>query len=433
MGPLKARKVRDEKVNFRDFRQAGHWPTLLAVFLYFDFSFMVWVTLGPLIIYIASDLNIGVEEKLTLVAIPILAGAVLRIPVGMLADHFGGRRTAIVAQLLVITALTAAWIFGLGNVAQVWMLGIMLGLAGAAFAVALPQASRWYPPQYQGIVMGIAGAGNSGVVLNTLIVPSLAVAYGWQNVFGLLLIPLGFAFILYFLVAKDAPDARRPVNVQSYRTLLGDQDSWWFMLFYFITFGGFVGLASALPVYFTAQYHVSGVTAGLMVAIIVMCGSGVRPIGGMIADRIGGIRSLSVLFSLVALAYFAISLMPGGPAPAAGAAGWAISELPGIGWASVLLFSFGMLALGMGNGAVFQLIPQRFRNEIGAMTGLVGFAGGVGGFFLAKTLGVAKGLTGDFSPGFLVFGLLSLIGLFALTRVKLRWRTTWGAVSGARI
>lgn len=420
-------------MDFRDFRKAGHWPTLLAAFLYFDFSFMVWVTLGPLIIYIARDLNIGVEEKLTLVAIPILAGAILRMPVGMLADHFGGKRTAIVAQLLVMSALALAWQFGLNSVTHVQLLGVMLGIAGAAFAVALPQASRWYPPHYQGIVMGIAGAGNSGVVLNTLIVPSLAENYGWQNVFGLLLIPLGFAFIVYLFVAKDAPDARRPVNFKSYRTLLADQDSWWFMLFYFITFGGFVGLASALPVYFTTQYHVSGVAAGLMVAIIVMCGSGVRPIGGMIADRIGGIRSLTVLFSLVALAYFIIAMMPGGPAPEGAGAVWEISDLPAIAWASVLLFSLGMLALGMGNGSVFQLIPQRFRNEIGAMTGLVGFAGGTGGYFLAKSLGVAKGMTGDFSSGFIVFGVLALIGLFALSRVKRRWRTTWGAVSGARI
>lgn len=394
---------------------------------------MVWVTLGPLIIYIARDLNISVEEKLTLVAIPILAGALFRVPVGMLADNFGGKRTAIVAQLLVITAIAYVWLIGLSGTIEVMALGVMLGIAGASFAVALPQASRWYPPQYQGIVMGIAGAGNSGVVLNSLIVPSLAENYGWQNVFGFLLIPLGLAFIVYLLLAKDAPGARRPVNWQSYRLLLTDKDSWWFMFFYFITFGGFVGLASALPVYFTTQYHVSGVAAGLMVAIVVLCGSCFRPVGGLIADRIGGIRSLSILFALVTTAYVLIAFMPGGPAPAAPGAAWEITQLPGIAWISVLLFASGMLALGMGNGAVFQLIPQRFRTEIGAMTGLVGFAGGTGGFFLAKTLGAVKGATGEFTVGFVIFAALALIGLVALYRVKSRWRTTWGAVSGAQI
>lgn len=421
-------------MDFGAFRKAGHWPTLLAAFLYFDFSFMVWVTLGPLIVYISTDLQIPVAEKFTLVAIPILAGALFRLPVGMLADHFGGKRTATVAQLLVIAAMAYAWIFGLTDKLEVQLMGVMLGIAGASFAVALPQASRWYPPQYQGIVMGIAGAGNSGVVLNALLVPSLAENYGWQNVFGFLLIPLLTAFIIYSLVAKDAPNARRPVNLQNYRALLGDQDSWWFMFFYFITFGGFVGLASALPVYFTVQYHVSGVAAGLMVAIIVLCGSCFRPIGGLVADRIGGIRTLLALFTVVAAAYFVIANMPAGPAPVdAAITAWGITELPPIAWISVLLFSIGVLALGMGNGAVFQLIPQRFRQEIGTMTGLAGFAGGVGGFFLAKTLGVAKGLTGDFSAGFLVFGTLALLGLLALYLVKSRWRTTWGAVSGAQI
>ncbi len=420
-------------MNFQDFRKAGHWPTLLAAFLYFDFSFMVWVTLGPLIVYIASDLNIAVEEKLTLVAIPILAGACLRVPAGMLADSFGGKRIAIIAQLLVIAAMAYAWIIGLASITEVMLFGVMLGVAGASFAVALPQASRWYPPHYQGIVMGIAGAGNSGVVLNSLIVPSLAVAYGWQNVFGFLLLPLLLAFCVYLLVAKDAPDARRPVDWRSYRLLFGDQDSWWFMLFYFITFGGFVGLASSLPVYFITQYHVSGVAAGLMVAIVVLCGSCFRPVGGMIADRIGGIRSLTILFTLVAAAYIAIAMMPGGPAPGAAGALWNITQMPLIAWLSVFLFASGMLALGMGNGAVFQLIPQRFRKEIGAMTGLVGFAGGAGGFFLAKTLGVVKGVTGDFSAGFLVFAMLAMIGLAGLFTVRRRWRTTWGAVSGAQI
>ena len=422
-------------MDFREFRKAGHWPTLLAAFLYFDFSFMVWVTLGPLIIYISRDLNIPVEEKFTLVAIPILAGAIFRLPVGMLGDHFGGKRTATFAQLLVIAAMAYAWVFGLKATLDVQLFGVMLGIAGASFAVALPQASRWYPPHYQGVVMGVAGAGNSGVVLNTLIVPSLAEAYGWQNVFGFLLIPLLVAFTVYLVLAKDAPNARRPVNWHSYRKLLGDQDSWWFMFFYFITFGGFVGLASALPVYFTVQYHVSGVAAGLMVAIIVLCGSSFRPVGGLIADRIGGIRSLLILFSVVAVAYTVIANMPGGPAPDAAAAGvdWGIADMPLIAWASVLLFSTGVLALGMGNGAVFQLLPQRFRQEIGTLTGLVGFSGGVGGFFLAKTLGLSQAFSGGFSGGFMVFAFLALLGLGGLLAVKRRWRTTWGALSGAQI
>ncbi|TQV61860.1 MAG: MFS transporter, partial [Halothiobacillaceae bacterium] len=298
---------------------------------------------------------------------------------------------------------------------------------------------RWYPPRYQGVVLGIAGAGNMGVVLDSMIVPWLAESFGWPSVFGFLLIPLLIVFVIYTLLAKDAPEARKPVSLANYAALLRDKDSWWFMFFYSITFGGFVGLGNALPLYFTHWYHVSGIAAGMMVAIVVMAGSMFRPIGGHVADRIGGIRSLSILFVLVSLSYLTVALLPEGPAPLAGqiadakVAGWGLAELPGIAWLATLAFFIGAIALGMGNGAVFQLVPLRFRGEIGVMTGLVGAAGGIGGFFLAKTLGISWATSHGFMNGFLIFAFLPLLGLVGLTLVKRRWRTTWGAVSGARV
>ena len=415
-----------------EFKKAGHWPTLLAAFLYFDISFMAWVALGPLIVYIVRDMNLAVDEKFTLVAIPVLAGALLRVPMGLLADLFGTKRTGIVAQLVVIAATAWVCYFGLPNKLSIEIFGLALGIGGASFAVALPQASRWYPPQYQGVVMGIAGAGNMGVVLDTMFAPSIAEHWGWQAVFGVLLVPMLLILAYYAYAAKDAPGERKPISLKAYGTLLRDPDSRWFMFFYFITFGGFVGLANALPLYFSVQYHVSGVAAGLLVSLIVAFGSGFRPVGGLLADRIGGIRSLSMFFGVVVAAYLVIAFMPEGPAAPA-PAGWALTEMPRIAWVSVLLFSIGVLALGMGNGAVFQLIPLRFRQEIGLMTGMVGCAGGIGGFFLAKALGVAKGMTGGFGAGFLFFGLLALLGFLGLAMVKVRWRTTWGAASGARV
>ncbi len=421
-------------LDFRDFRKAGHWPTLLAAFLYFGLSFTAWVALGPLIIYIAKDITLTVDDKFTLVAIPILSGALLRIPLGALADHFGGKRSAIAAQMLMIAGLAWAWVSGLDGKLDIALLGLVLGVAGASFAVALPQASRWYPPHYQGIVMGIAGAGNMCVVLTSLTAPWLAETLGWRNVFGVLLALLLALLIVYALIAKDAPGTRQQLNWAGYRALFGDRDSWWFMLFYFITFGGFVGLANVLVLYFTVQYHVSGIAAGLMVSIIVLLGSLARPIGGMVADRIGGIRSLQFLFIVVAASYTIIAFMPSGPVPFDPAAGgWSFWQIPNIAWISLSIFTVSAMALGMGNGAVFQLIPQRFRNEIGAITGLVGCGGGAGGFFLAKALGLSQAWSGNFSGGFMVFALLALLGLAGLVSVKRRWRTTWGAVSGARI
>jgi NNP family nitrate/nitrite transporter-like MFS transporter len=426
-------------MNWREFRQAGHWPTLLSAFLYFDVSFMVWVVLGPLALYITQELQIPVSEKFGLVAIPILAGALLRIVLGIMADHIGPKRTGQLAQLVVMLGMAWAWLFGLDAMWKVELMGLVLGVAGASFAVALPQASRWYPPKYQGVVLGIAGAGNMGVVLDSMIVPWLAETYGWQSVFGFLLIPLLVVLVFYSLAAKDAPDRRTPVTLANYGAVLRDVDTWWFMFFYSITFGGFVGLGSALPLYFTNWYHASGVAAGMMAALVVLAGSMCRPLGGVIADRIGGIRSLQMLFIVVALAYFTIAFLPEGPRPDASqlgattVSGWALMDLPGAAWTAVLVFFVGAMALGMGNGAVFQLVPLRFRREIGVMTGLVGAAGGIGGFFLAKTLGWSHGATGSFASGFWVFAGLALVGMTGLVSVKTRWRTTWGAASGARV
>jgi NNP family nitrate/nitrite transporter-like MFS transporter len=336
------------------------------------------------------------------------------------------------AQAVVIMAVALVCVFGLPGPLSIAIFGAALGVAGASFAVALPQASRWYPPHYQGLVMGIAGAGNMGVVLDSLFAPWIAENFGWRSVYGVLLAPMIVILAFYVFTVKDAPGSRSKIDWARYGKLLLDADSRWFMFFYSITFGGFVGLAAALPLYFTIHFHATGVAAGLMVALIVAFGSGFRPVGGYIADRVGGIKTLSVLFAIVALCYLAVAFMPEGPAPA-GADGWSLSQLPRIAWIAVALFSLGVLSLGMGNGAVFQLLPQRFRKEIGVMTGLVGAAGGLGGFFLAKSLAVSKGMTGSFMGGFVFFSLLALLGLAGLALVKARWRTTWGAVSGARI
>lgn len=426
-------------MKFKEFKQAGHWPTLVSAFLYFDVSFMVWVMLGPLALYITKELGLPVGEKFTIVAIPILCGALLRIPLGMLADHIGPKRAGQLAQVAVILGLGYVFVFGLHSKLELEILGGLLGIAGASFAVALPQASRWYPPKYQGVVMGIAGAGNMGVVLDSMIVPWLAERFGWQAVFGFLLIPLVLVLAIYSLLVKDAPERRKPVTWSNYTTLMKDADTWWFMFFYSITFGGFVGLGNALPLYFTHWYHVSGIAAGMMVAIVVFAGSMFRPVGGHIADRIGGIRALQILFVIVSLCYVTISFLPEGLTPAAGqvvdskVSGWGLFELPAIAWVAVAIFFAGSMALGMGNGSVFQLVPLRFRGEIGVMTGLVGAAGGVGGFFLAKALGISWDATHGFAFGFSVFAGLPLLGLLGLAKVKKRWRTTWGAVSGARV
>jgi NNP family nitrate/nitrite transporter-like MFS transporter len=395
----------------QSFLQSGHTPTLLAAFLYFDLAFMVWVILGPLGVQIAQDLGLTHAQRGLMVATPVLAGALLRFVMGMMVDHLKPKLTGAIGQVIVMAALLYAWQVGLHSYQAILIFGLFLGVAGASFAVALPLASRWYPAEHQGKALGIAGAGNSGTALAALFAPSLAAAYGWVNVFGILLIPLFIVFVVYLVLAKDAPECPPPKRLAEYLTVLKDKDAWWFMFFYAVTFGGFVGLASSLTIYFNTQYGLDAKTAGFFTAACVFAGSLVRPIGGGVADRVGGIKSLSLMYALAALFLTIVSF-----------------GLP-TAWMALSVFVLAMLALGMGNGAVFQLVPQRFRKEIGVMTGMVGMAGGIGGFWLASSLGYSKQITGSYQAGFLIFAGLAVAALIGLAAVKTRWRTTWGAAS----
>jgi NNP family nitrate/nitrite transporter-like MFS transporter len=397
------------------FWQVGHKPTLFSSFLYFDLSFMVWVLLGPLAVQMATDLQLTASQKGLMVATPVLAGALLRIVMGVLVDQIKPKMAGLVGQVIVILSLLLAWLHGIHTFQQALLLGLGLGFAGAAFAVALPLASRWYPPEHQGTALGIAGAGNSGTVFAALFAPGLAVAYGWNNVFGLALIPLVIVFVIYSIYAKDSPDAPPAKSLSQYLSILKDKDAWWFMFFYSVTFGGFVGLASSLTIYFNDLYNLGPVAAGYCTAAAVFMGSLVRPLGGTIADRIGGVRTLLVMYAAAAVLLLIMSF-----------------GQPTYQWALAIILPV-MAALGMGNGAVFQLVPQRFRKEIGVMTGLVGMAGGIGGFYLAASLGYFKQNFGSYQIGLIIFSALAVLAMLGLTGVKTRWRTTWGTTTSAKV
>jgi NNP family nitrate/nitrite transporter-like MFS transporter len=400
----------------RSFWQAGHTPTLLSAFLYFDLSFMVWYLLGPMQVQIAEALQLDTQQRALMVAVPILCGALLRLVLGILADRIGAKRTGLLAQALVIAALLCAWKLGVHDVRQVLLLGMMLGVAGASFAVALPLASRWYPPEHQGTAMGIAGAGNSGTVLAALFAPALAAAFGYQAVFGLACIPLALTLLVFAACAKEAPGRVVRKGWADYgRVLVGNRDAWWFMFFYAITFGGFAGFASALPGYFHDEFGFDPKLAGWATAACVLAGSAMRPLGGVIADRVGGTRTLLAVYLSVALLVAAAGIGIGGPLGA------------------VSLFVLTLLCLGAGNGAVFQLVPQRFGADIGVMTGLIGMAGGVGGFLLAAGLGVLKQQTGGYGLGLWGFACIALLAWGLLRGVTQQWRNQWAALGAARV
>ena len=397
------------------FLKAGHLPTLIACFLYFDLSFMVWVLLGPMAVLIAHDLNLNPGQKGLMVAVPVLAGALLRIVNGILVGQLHPRLTGLIMQVIVIAGLIGAWLIDIHSFHQMLVLGVVLGVAGASFAIALPMVSYWYPPEHQGTALGLAGAGNSGTVLASLFVPGLAVALGWHNVLGLAALPLMAVFVLFFFTAKNSPQCPPPKSLADYGRILKSGDAWLLMFFYGISFGGFVGLSSFLPIYFHDKFGLTPVNAGYFTAACVFAGSFARPFGGALADRIGGTRSLAFVYLLVAGILFTI-------------ARGALSVQT-----TLVLFIIGMSALGMGNGAVFQLVPQRFRHDVGLMTGLVGMTGGVGGFYLAASLGYAQQYTGSYAFGFSIFAGMAVVAFLGIMRVRPRWRRDSATLATARI
>ncbi|MFV1985386.1 MAG: nitrate/nitrite transporter [Thiohalomonadales bacterium] len=399
------------------FLKSGHKPTLFSSFIYSDISFMVWVLLGPLAIYIGQDTGLSVSQQYLLVAIPLLGGALLRIPVGMLVDHFGPLKIGVLSQIIIIAVLLTGYMGDLHNVWSLYGLAATLGVAGTSMAVAIPLTSRWYPDEYQGLALGIAGAASSGTVLAALFAPGLAELYGWQNVMGLAIIPVFISLLIFLVFAKNSPEQADNRSLVSYAKSLTDTDVWWFMLFYAMAFGGLIALASILVLFFHQQYQLTPVTAGYFTAAAVLAGSVLRPVGGWLADHWGGIRSMQILFSVVTVSLLLVGLSPS-------------SSL-----ISMFLLMVAMASLGMASGAVFQLVPLRFRRQVGATTGMVGAAGGLGGFFLALIIGQSKVLSGEFQLGFFIFAGLAGLCLLGIRQVKSRWRTTWGAgdVTPARV
>ncbi|TSB46623.1 nitrate/nitrite transporter [Alkalicoccobacillus porphyridii] len=395
-----------------DLRKSGHAPSLFSAFLYFDVSFMIWVLLGALGVYITIDFDLTASQVGLIVAIPILAGSIFRIMMGVLTDRFGPKKTSIGGMIVTMVPLAWGWLFGT-TVAELYLIGILLGVAGASFSASLPMASRWYPPELQGLAMGIAGAGNSGTLFATLFGPRLAEIYGWNGVMGLALIPLSLVLISYMMMAKEPPNQPKPKPIKDYFSVFKERDTWYFCLLYSVTFGGFVGLSSFLSYFFVSQYSLSAVRAGEFVTIVVAAGSFLRPVGGYISDKIGGAKLLYFLFTGMTVCMLTVSMMP--PLLLVTAA----------------LF-IGMGCLGMGNGAVFQLVPQRFQKEIGMVTGIVGAAGGIGGFFLPNILGTLRDWTGTYASGFIVFACITLLSVGLLALAQASWRKEWKVAKTAQ-
>ena len=395
---------------FKSFLKTGHAPTLFASFLYFDFCFAIWVLNGAMAPFISESFNLNAAQKGFMVSVPILAGALMRFPLGVLSQYIGRKNAAMVEMGLIVLALAFGYFF-VNSYDGVLAMGVLLGIAGASFGVALSLGSGWFPPKYKGLAMGIAGAGNSGTVLAVLFAPPLAAKFGWSTVYGLAACTMLLPMAVMWFAAKEPPD-REHQTFREHIACLFEKDGWAFSLIYIITFGGFIGLASFLPTYFYDQFKVTKVEAGQLTMLATLMGSAVRVVGGYISDRIGGINTLTGVLVLTAVTLVLCGL-----------AGNSVAL-------TTLLFMLCFAALGAGNGALFQLVPLRWPLATAVAGSMIGEIGALGGGFLPNAMGQSKQLTGTYLWGFVSFAVLALIMLGMLRLVQIRWTRTWAEKGG---
>ncbi|MEO8285203.1 MAG: nitrate/nitrite transporter [Chloroflexota bacterium] len=371
----------------------------------FGVAFTAWGLVSPIASQIQKDLGLDNTATSVLIAVPVLLGSLLRIPMGIMTDRFGGRR--MFTGLLLFTLLPVAFM-GLADSFWTYVLGgLFLGAAGASFAIGVPFVNRWFSPDKQGLALGIYGIGTIGSAAAAFSMPPLVNALGGrQNAFWFYLIPVGLMAAIFWMLARDAPGLAQPKSLGDSLVLLKSEKMVWLLsLFYFLTFGGFVAMANYLPKLLVDWFQIDKGDAGLRAAGFTVVATLARPIGGWLADKVGGGSVLGAVFAL-------------GPLGALGLA-W-LAGSPEMTLATVLVLTTAV-GLGLGNGAVFKLVAQYYPKNTGLVTGIVGCAGGLGGFFPPLLLGFVKDATGTYAMGFVllaVFALLCLATLIITNRTK---------------
>lgn len=354
----------------------------------FGVSFAVWGLIAALAPVFTDLYKLSATQKSVMIAVPVLLGSVGRLFSGMLADRFGGRK--VFAALLAFSAIPAVAIGLSTSYTQLIIFGLLLGVAGTTFPVGVGFTSRWFPPEKQGTALGVYGMGNIGQSVAVFFAPVLAIWLGdWRTVFFVFAaITLLWGAIFYSFAENDALTARPRSLNESLQPLKSSSTAWILSLFYFLTFGGFVALALYMPTLLREIFALTPTDAGARTAGFVVLATLMRPVGGNLADKAGGARVLVVVFVAIAV----LSLL--------------------LSFDSIVPFTIGALgcaaALGLGNGAVFKLVPQYFPKETGTVTGLVGAFGGLGGFFPPIELGLFKDAVGTYTPGFVLLSAFSL-------------------------
>lgn len=361
----------------------------------FAVCFAVFGSVSGMMNILTDRLQMTERQVGLALAIPILFGSLGRIPLGILTDRVGGRAVFIgVMAASIVPAVAVAW------VTEYWQLlvcGLFLGIPLAVFSVGVGFVSGWYTPERQGTALGIYGAGNIGQSLALFGAPLVVGLLGFRWGFWIYALITGVWLIAFIALARNAPRHGPARQLSDFLRPLGDGNSWILSLYYFLTFGGFLAMASYLPKFLRNMFDLSVQDAGFRAAGFVVLATAMRPVGGWLSDKVGGRTILKAVFPATAVCavFMACPLM-----------------------STFTVGALGMAAaIGLGNGAVFKLVPQYFPRAVGSVTGLVGAAGGLGGFFPPLVVGSLKQATHSYAWGFI------LLAAFAVLCAGVLWRT----------
>ena len=408
---LTANRSSTSTSSFSSFLKSGHSPTLFSAFFYFAFSCCIWVLNGAMAPFISEAFQLSPAQKGLMLSVPIIAGALMRFPLGLLSQYIGRKNATLVEMALISVAMLFGYFF-VKSFNDLLAMGVLLGIAGASFGVALSLGAGSFPAKHKGLAMGLVGAGNVGTAVCVLIAPPLAQAYGWTTVYGFAALGILIPMVVMIFFAQEPPDLDKHATFKDHIACLFEKDGWAFSLIYAVTFGGFIGLATFLPTYYYDQFSVSKVQAGQLTMLAAFMGAALRVVGGWISDRVGGVNTLTIVLITIA-ATLVMTGMAGGSLVA-----------------TTLLIILCFAALGAGNGALFQLVPLRWPMSTAVAGSMIGEIGALGGGLVPNAMGLSKQYTGTYMWGFIVFAVLAVAMLGMLRVMQLRWTRTWAEKGG---
>jgi MFS transporter, NNP family, nitrate/nitrite transporter len=354
-------------------------------------AFSVWSILSPVAGKIQEMYGLTGLQKSILIAVPVLLGSVMRIPIGILADRLGGRRVYVFTMLFLTLPLIGAS-FTSSYEGLLWC-AFFIGMAGTTFAVSIAYVSRCYPPEKQGLILGIAGIGNLGTAVASFLAPQIMNLWGLPWMFRIFAFAVLIMSVIFWFGTIELAKPKEGKKLKHSLEAMKNKETWVLSGYYFLTFGGFVTFGIYLPILFQDLFHLDAVQAGGLTGIFVIGATLIRPVGGYLSDKFGAVKVLNIVFSTILFTSILLALWQG----------------------TLLLFMAECLLmaimLGTGNGAVFKRVAEVSQGNMGAVTGVVGAAGGLGGFFPPILLGVLKDYLGDYMLGFVLLSLFALVCL----------------------